>query len=209
MNIFNNRGDISYYAVGLVHLERGLFTREKIEELKNELSPLEFIKDIDVCNDYNIIAERWKLIDEVKCGKPVRGQRRNANLYEESAGNFTSPTYIGNFEEKKEDIEPIDFKSLINREEDKKKVIYGLFDEILETNLEGIKEALGNKYVVNIQYNKSKANTLYIADTDVLNRCCYIKYENINPNKNFGYTKEEIEEYLQKIVVAFAMEYDE
>lgn len=34
MNLFNNRGDISYYAVGLVHLERGLFTRERIEELK-------------------------------------------------------------------------------------------------------------------------------------------------------------------------------
>jgi len=58
MNLFNNRDDISCYAVGLRHLERGLFTREQIEQLKNEFSPLEFMRDIDVCNDYNIIKER-------------------------------------------------------------------------------------------------------------------------------------------------------
>lgn len=61
MSLFNNRGDISYHAVGLRHLERGLFTMEKIERLKNELSPLDFIRDIDVCNDYSILVERYKI----------------------------------------------------------------------------------------------------------------------------------------------------
>jgi hypothetical protein len=203
MNLFNNRGDISYYAVGLVHLERGLFTREKIEELKHELSPSEFMRDVDVCNDYNILAERWKLIDKVNNTEetPKRGQRRNANLYEESAGDFKTD---------QEEIEPIDFESLVLREKDKKKVIYGLFDSILEVNLPVIQKIAGDNYKVKIIKKLSSGNILYIREKNELaSRDCYIKYENINPHKTLQkLTKEEIEDYLKRIVVGFIMEYD-
>lgn len=142
---------------------------------------------------------------EVK-DKPVRGLRRNANFYEESA---ELPTYMGFFYPKdKEDIKPIDFKYLLEREKDKYNVIYGLFNNILEANLGSIKEAIGDKYNAEIQYNKSKANVLCVTDYDA-GRCCYIKYENVNPHKTFQeLTKEEIEEYLQRIVIGFVMEYD-
>lgn len=170
-----------------------------------------FIKDIDVCNDYNILAERWKLIDEVSNTEkvPKRGQRRLMNFYEESAGDFEMPTYMGTFEEKKDDIKPIDFKPLIDREKDKKKVIYGLFDSILDANLDGIKDIMKDNYTVEIIYKIGGANILCIRDDRTIGeRCCYIKYENVNPHKSFGYTREEIEEYLQRIVIAFVMEYD-
>lgn len=117
-----------------------------------------------------------------------------------------TPPFMGILK-KNDDIMSIDFKSLLEHEEDKKKIIYGLFDSILETNLEGIRDVVGSKYKVEIQYKKSKANVLSITEYDS-GRCCYIKYENVNPESYFGCTKEEIEEYLQRIVIGFVMEYD-
>jgi hypothetical protein len=161
------------------------------------------MRDIDVCNDYNILAERWKSIDEVDNTeeKPVRGQRRLMNLYEESAGDFKTD---------KEKVKPIDFESLVLREKDKKKVIYGLFDNILEVNLPVIQKIAGDNYKVKIINKLSGGNILYLRGLNELGtRDCYIKYENVNPHKTLQkLTKEEIEEYLKRIVVGFIMEYD-
>lgn len=146
------------------------------------------------------IAEK----EDVRIKEPsVRGKRRELGIIEESASDL--PTY----NKAEEIINPIAFKHLLEREKDKYNVIYGLFNNILEVNLDSIKEAIGDNYKVEIQYNKSKANNLYIEDERSLGeRYCYIKYENVNQHKSFGYTKEEIEEYLQRIVISFVMEYD-
>lgn len=155
-------------------------------------------KDLDMLEIKNIIESKLKefVMDIII--------KNNINIVN---NNETIPTYMGNFEENKDTIQPIDFKVLLEREEDKKKVIYGLYDSILETNSPVIQKVVGSDYGVEIQYNKSKANILSISDYNS-GRCCYIKYENVNPHKCFGYTKEEIESYLQRIVVAFIMECD-
>jgi len=166
----------------------------------------DYFLDIDFKSDEKSIREYIEdYIKDVeileKDIKPIRGLRRNTGIIEESAGDLYT------YNKTENNIKPIDFKYLLEREKDKYNVIYGLFNSILEANLESINEAIGDNYKAKIQYNKSKANVLCITNYD-LGRCCYIKYENINSHKSFGYIKEEIEEYLQRIIVGFVMEYD-
>lgn len=179
---------------------------------------IEFIRDFELELGMELILLRGvtdlgstvKVVSIDKGSSEVVLKQGNEHLvrYDE---NYIK-THFGkiiNKESKINDIQPIDFKALLKREEDKKKVIYGLYDSILETNLQSIIDAVGDGYNVRILQSKSGGNILNIQDThELVNRNCYIKYENVNPHKCFGYTKGEIEEYIQRIVVAFIMEYD-
>lgn len=79
MNLFNCRKDIGYYAVGIKKLiESDYLTKEQILDTKKDVGDLDFDKYFDLCNEYKDIFGE----------KPIRGLRRNANLYEESAGDF-------------------------------------------------------------------------------------------------------------------------
>ena len=79
MNLFNCRKYISYYVIGIKKLEEsGYLTKEQIKDTKQDIGELDFDKYFDLCDEYK------KMFEE----KPVRGLRRKANLYEESAGNF-------------------------------------------------------------------------------------------------------------------------
>lgn len=80
MNFFNCRKDISYHVVGIKKLiESGYLTKEQIKDAKKDIGDLMFDKEFDLCNEYN---------EMFKEEKTVRGLRRNANLYEESTGDF-------------------------------------------------------------------------------------------------------------------------
>lgn len=184
------RSDIGVYS-GFCQYILVDFDNKVLNEIKVELLPMQFIKHV------RGLRAKTNVIDEV------------CNINKEKIGETLS-TYMGTCKEKKNVVKPIDFKSLIDREKDKKKIIYGLFDSILDVNLEGIKSIVEDNYTVEIIYKIGSANVLCIRDDRTIGeRCCYIKYENINTHKTFQeLTKEEIEEYLQRIVIGFIMEYD-
>jgi histidinol phosphatase-like PHP family hydrolase len=164
---------------------------EQIKETKQDIGDLEFSLSFDIFDEYENMIKQYE---------------SNAVYLK---GKDKDTKWLNGVEINDVDVKPIDFKSLIAREEDKKKVIYSLFDSVLEANLESIKEVSGENYKVKIIYHKGGANILCIEDDrSVDSRYLNIKYENVNPNKCFGYTKEEIEEYLQKMVIAFLMECD-
>lgn len=147
MNLFNNRGDINYYAVGLRHLERGLFTREQIEQLKNELSPLEFMRDIDVCNDYNTIKERWDIIDGVKNSeeKPIRGLRaKSGNIIDEDCNMNCED--IEEVLHKFDNPNKIDFESAIKKKKDNTDKKVQEFNSVINDNIDEIKKLFKSDY---------------------------------------------------------------
>jgi hypothetical protein len=80
MNFFNCRKDISYHVVGIKKLEEsGYLTKKQIQDTRKHLGEADFDTWYDLCNEYK---------DMFKEDKPIRGLRRNANLYEESVGDF-------------------------------------------------------------------------------------------------------------------------
>ena len=193
MNLFNCRKDISYHVIGIKKLiESGYLTREQIVDTKKHIGDLMFDKEFDLCNEYK------EMFDE----KPIRGQRRNANLYEESAGdiNFTNT---------------IDFKGAIMQEQKVKNKRVKEYNDIIKENLQNIKDLfISEEFKVTTQRKTNRSFSLIVikeTETMKIERKfnCFNELEKIMTiNKGEVDLKSFVENKLKDFIVRKALEYD-
>lgn len=126
MNLFNCRKDISYHVIGIKKLEEsGYLTKKQIQDTRARLGELNFDKWFDLCNEYK---------EMFKEDKPIRGLRRNVNLYEESAGDFNKNKIV------EKDKNKLRFNERIGYNFATREIVKGEFKKLIKDNCEEIKD---------------------------------------------------------------------
>jgi hypothetical protein len=105
------------------------------------------MRDIDVCNDYNTIKERWDIIDGVKNSeeKPIRGLRAKSGNIIDDVCNMNSED-IEEVLYKFDNPNKIDFESAIKKKKDNTDKKVQEFNSIINDNIDEIKKLFKSDY---------------------------------------------------------------
>lgn len=186
MNFFNCRKDISYYVIGIKKLEEsGYLTKKQIQDTRTHLGEVDFDKYFDLCNEYK---------DMFKEDKPVRGLRRNANLYEESVGDFKANNIY--LTQKERNVIRCDIESTLHKFESE-------VDNTLRNN--ELELAKINHNVVDAC--KSILNKLQVADFEDPNHCKY--YLTIDISRDGDNNAILFQDYEGELKIAKFISFDE
>ena len=184
MNFFNWRKDISYYVIGIKKLEEwGLLTKEQIKKTKERLGDADFDKYFDICNEYKEMFEKEK---------PVRGLRRNANLYEESAGDLNIKSNI-------------DFKNEILKRREVLGNKVEVFNSVVNNNLENIHKLFKDyKHSIEASYDAEGYIRIKFIIKDGIHESHHF-FNHIKGSDDEHNIKEVTENKLRNFIVRIAM----